>query len=82
VDRAAARSRFDPADLEHRLFRTFEHGAHWCGLLRSEDDGHADAAVEGARHFFRRNPAAFLKQRENARQLPSVTIYDGMAAIR
>src|SRR5689334_19599433 len=62
---AAALPFFDAADFEHLLARAFEQGAH-CGHFAFRDDrDHADAAVEGPRHFPGGNPAALLKEAED-----------------
>ena len=72
---------FDPADLEDRFARAFERAVTASVACRRNDHRHADAAVEGPRHFFRGDPAALLQQREDRRQLPALRIDHGMAAI-
>ena len=63
---------FDPADLEDasrphlRAQRVTS-----SRLVGGNDHRHADAAIEGPRHLLRRDAAALLKQREDARQMPS-----------
>src|SRR3954464_12820484 len=79
---AAALARFDAADFEYRLARAFERGRHFGGKLRSNDDGHSDAAVKSARHLLRSDASGFLQERKDRRQLPPFRIYDGVTAVR
>ena len=81
-DRAAALARFDRADAEDRLAGRFELAATTVRIVGCDDHGHADAAVEGARHFVRRDVAAFLEQGEQRRQRPAAGIDDGVATVR
>src|SRR3954453_6835930 len=75
ADGAATRSGFEAADLEcaakraRYIFRTF----------RIDDYDHADAAIEGARHFLGRDPAALLQQLEDRGLLPPADTDDAMA---
>src|SRR6478672_13212130 len=67
VNRASARALLDAADLQHRFACTFELGGHGGGKLRSDDQHHADAAIERARHLVGSNRAALLEQSEYRR---------------
>src|SRR5579884_2803941 len=82
VDGAAAGALFDAADLEHRLAGALKRRGECLCLFGSDDRGHAYAAVEDPRHFFRSDVSALLEQREDRRQLAPAGIYVGMAAIR
>src|SRR5436305_12140267 len=63
-DGAAALTGFDPADLEHGFACAFEDGRHFICLLRRDDDGHTDPAIEGPRHFLCSDTPTLLQQRE------------------
>src|SRR5579884_3972522 len=80
--RAAAAAGFDSSDLEDALAGAFEVPRDFIQLVRAIDHGHADAAVERARHLFRSDASCILKQREDRRQSPPISVYDRVAAIR
>src|SRR5437764_13427522 len=65
---AAARPFLDAADLEHFFFdATLQLADHGLGILRRDDRGHADPAIEGPRHLFRGNSAALLQKTKDCR---------------
>ena len=57
LHRAAALARFDAADLENRLAAPSSRSITSARHLRRDDDGHADPAIEGPRHFLGRDVA-------------------------
>src|SRR5438552_2537686 len=76
---AAPLPRLDTPDFEDGLARTFECIGDGRNLTGADDHRHSNAAVEGARHLFRRDSAALLEEREYARQLPPAGIYHSVA---
>src|SRR3954468_9389560 len=52
-DGAAAFAGLDSADVEHDFSRLFKSFRYVFRINLGDDDGHADAAVEGARHLLR-----------------------------
>ena len=67
-NRAAARPGFDAADLED-FFAGASSARQLRGSALADDDGHADAAIEGPRHFLGSDLAALLEQREDRRAI-------------
>src|SRR4051812_21553035 len=61
ADGAAARALFDAPDLEDGFAGAFECCADRVGFASGDDHGHADAAVEGPRHFLGRDAPAALQ---------------------
>src|SRR5689334_5580410 len=82
ADGAAPRTSFDAADFEYLLAGSLKRFSHAPSQTLRDDRDHADAAVERACHLFRRDPSTQLQKGEDRRQLPTICIYDGMAAIR
>src|SRR4051794_19107418 len=77
ADGAATRAGFDAADLECAAKRV----RYSLRTFRIDDYDHADAAIEGARHFLRRNPAALLQQLEDRGLLPPAYVDHRMATL-
>src|SRR5215472_2534045 len=80
VHRAAARSLFDPADLEPVLVP--ERRSYGLALVRFDDQHHSNSAVEGPRHFLGLDLPSGLELGEDRRKQPRVRIDVSMAAIR
>src|SRR5688500_13397989 len=79
ADRAAAPAAFDMADQGDGFAGSLEGLDDRLGFGLGDDRRHADAAVEGPRHFRRGELSAAGKKREDRRQLPAFRIYDGVA---
>src|SRR4051794_11721942 len=75
ADGAATPSLLDEANLECAA----ERGRYIFRNARVDAHRHANAAIEGARHFFRRDAAALLQQLEDRGLLPPADIDHGMA---
>src|SRR5258708_34106869 len=80
--RAAARTFLDPADCEYCFAGTFQCLSDRVGLFCTNNHRHSNSAVERPRHFFRRKSTAFLKQRENKREMPAFSFNHGVAMVR
>src|SRR4051812_42502619 len=68
---AAASAGLDASDVEHLLAGAFEARRHLRCLVAGENDGHADPAVEGPRHFFGKKASAVLKLGKDRGKIPA-----------
>src|SRR5690242_12999613 len=82
ADRAATLPSFDAADAEDGLACAFQLIGHMIDDVLSNDDDHADAAVEGARHLLRSDRAALTQEFEHRRELPTRSIDDCASTLR
>ena len=77
VDDAGVAARHDAADRRHRLAGFLQHGRDLRRLAGSNDEHHADAAIEGAHHLFGRDAAGLCQPGEHRRDVDRVEVEFG-----
>src|SRR4051812_16173863 len=73
-DGAAAFAGLDSADVEHDFSRLFKSFRYVFRINLGDDDGHADAAVEGARHLLRLDIPLRLEKGHQPRLRPELGV--------
>src|SRR5690606_29435350 len=72
---------FDAADAVHGLARLLKRGGDGFRIVFRDDDGHADAAVEGADQFLPLDGAEVAQPAEQRRQIPVGGVDHGAGAL-
>src|SRR5688500_12314916 len=79
--RAASPAGLDPADFEDAFSSAFKRLRHVFDILPGDDQGHADPAIEGPRHFLRLDIALRLEEGHQPRLRPAIGVDRSVEAL-